>query len=168
MQRAVQERSVRERAVQALLFEAGGLLVAVPLYNCVFGRSARESFVLMAALAIVVLIWTPLHNWLFDHAEHRLTGRSASDRPHHLRLLHAFTHELTPIAATLPLIMGLGQHSLREALAVNVGLTAVYMGYAYGFYLIYDRLRPLRDTCADDTTPAVAPPHHQMSPLRSA
>ena len=37
--------------------------------------------------AMILLIWTPVHNWLFDRAEHGLTGRSASDRPHGVRLL---------------------------------------------------------------------------------
>ncbi len=137
------QRTARERVLQALLFEAGGLLIAAPLYECAFGRSTTESFRLMAVLAIAVLIWTPLHNWLFDRVEHGLTGRSASARPHGVRLLHALSHEVTPIAATLPLIMVLGQHSLSDALAVNFGLTVVYMAYAYAFYLIYDRFRPL-------------------------
>lgn len=138
------QRTARERALQALVFEAGGLLLAVPLYEYAFDRTATDSFVVLATLALVVLIWTPVHNWLFDRAEHGLTGRSASDRPHGVRLLHAFTHELTPVAATLPIIMVLGQHTLHDALAVNIGLTVVYMAYAYGFYLIYDHLRPLQ------------------------
>ncbi len=99
------QRTARERVLQALLFEAGGLLIAAPLYECAFGRSTTESFRLMAVLAIAVLIWTPLHNWLFDRVEHGLTGRSASARPHGVRLLHALSHDVTPIAATLPLIM---------------------------------------------------------------
>lgn len=39
--------------------------------------------------------------------------------------------------------MILGRHSLSEALAVNFGLTLLYVVYAYAFYLAYDRLLPL-------------------------
>ncbi len=73
-----------------------------------------------------------------------MTGRSASDRPHGVRVLHAITHETCPHRVTLPMIMVLGDHSFAEALSVNAGLTLLYVAYAYGFYLIYDRLRPLR------------------------
>jgi uncharacterized membrane protein len=137
------QRSGLERMLQALVFEAGGLLIAVPLYEAVFSRATSEAMTLMVTLSLAVLIWTPLHNIAFDRIEHRLTGRSASDRPHALRCLHAISHEVSPIMVTLPLILWVGQHSLSDALALNLGLTLFYVGYAYVFYLIYDRLRPL-------------------------
>jgi uncharacterized membrane protein len=137
------QRSGLERICQALIFEAGGLLIAVPLYQAFFGRPAGDGLILLALLSLAVLIWTPLHNLAFDRIEHRLTGRSASDRPHALRVLHAVSHEVSPIVVTLPLILWVGQHSLSDALVVNLGLTLFYVGYAYVFYLTYDRLRPL-------------------------
>jgi uncharacterized membrane protein len=135
-------RSFTERLVQSLAFEAGGLLLAVPLYQAAFGRSDGEGVMLMLALSLAVLLWNPLHNRLFDAAELRLTGRPAGQRPQILRLLHAVTHEISPIVVTLPLIMVLGQHSLSEALTLNVGLTVLYVAYAYVFYLVSDRLFP--------------------------
>lgn len=140
------QRSCLERLCQTLVFEAGGLLLAVPLYEVFFGRPADEGLILLVTLSLAVLIWTPLHNIAFDRIEHRLTGRPASDRPHALRLLHAVSHEVSPIVVTLPLILWVGQHSLSDALTVNLGLTLFYVCYAYAFYLIYDRLRPLRFT----------------------
>jgi uncharacterized membrane protein len=137
------QRSGLERVWQTLIFEAMGLLLAVPLYEAAFGRTSAEAISLMVVLAVVVLIWSPLHNAAFDHIEYRMTGRRASDRPHGLRLLHAISHEVTPIVVTLPLILWIGQHSLSDALAVNLGLTLFYVAYAYVFYLIYDRLCPL-------------------------
>ncbi len=137
------QRSGIERLLQSLAFEAGGLFLAVPLYQTLYARPQDESMVLMITLSLVVLVWNPLHNRLFDATEHRMTGRAASDRPHGLRLVHAVSHEVSPILLTLPLIMLLGGHGLAEALAVNVGLTALYVGYAYVFYLLYDRLLPV-------------------------
>lgn len=137
------KRSGVERLWQTLLFEAGGLVFAVPLYEAVLGRTSGDALTLMVALSVAVLLWTPLHNAAFDGIEYRLTGRAASDRPHALRLLHAVSHEVTPIVVTLPLILWIGKHSLSDALAVNLGLTLFYVAYAYLFYLIYDRLYPM-------------------------
>lgn len=137
------QRSFIDRLVQSLAFEAGGLLLAVPLYQAAFGRNESEGLVLMLAISFAVLLWNPLHNRIFDGIEQRLTGRHAAQRPHALRVLHAVTHELSPIVITLPLIMVLGHHSLAEALTLNVGLTVLYVAYAYVFYLISDRLFPV-------------------------
>ena len=146
-------RTGTERLWQTLAFEAGGLLFAVPLYEAAFGRGSGQALGLMVALSVAVLIWTPMHNAVFDRIDFRMTGRLATERPHGLRLVHAISHEVTPIFVTLPLILWIGQHSLSDALAVNLGLTVFYVAYAYAFYLIYDRLRPLADpatsVCSD-------------------
>ena len=55
-------RCVRERILQTVAFEAGGLVVASPLYAVVFGASLDELVVLLGALAAACLIWCPLHN----------------------------------------------------------------------------------------------------------
>jgi uncharacterized membrane protein len=89
------------------------------------------------------MLWSPLHNAAFDRAELRLAGRVASDRPPRWRLAHAASHELTSTVFTAPIVMGTGGHGLGEALAVNLGLTLLYTGYAYAFHLGYDRLRPV-------------------------
>ncbi len=136
-------RTARERVVQTLAFEAGGLLIATPLYALVFGATAAGSLNLLVALSLGVMLLSPLHNTIFDWAELRLTGRRASDRPQHLRVVHAISHEITAVLATLPLVMTIGGHDFVEALAVNAGLTLVYTAYAYVFHNAYDRLRPV-------------------------
>jgi len=137
------QRTATERLWQTLAFEAGGLLLAVPIYEAAFGRSSEDAVFLMVILSLVVLIWTPLHNAAFDAVELCMTDRKASDRPHALRVVHAISHEVTPIVVTLPLILWVGQHSPSEALAINLGMTLLYVGYAYVFYLVYDRLYPV-------------------------
>jgi uncharacterized membrane protein len=134
-------RSIRERVLQTALFETGGLLLAVPLYEALLGQGGGSPLPLLAAITLAVLVWSPLHNLLFDQLDQKWTGRSPSMRPHPLRMLHALSHEVTPIAVTLPLIMLIGGHSLTEALALNGGLSLLYVVYAYLFYWAYDRLR---------------------------
>lgn len=136
-------RSVRERVLQTCAFEFGGLCLAVPLYAAIFGESASRSLMLILAISAVVLLWSPLHNCLFDLAEWRNTGRVASERPHRLRLLQAVSLETSSVVMTLPLVMTLGGHGFQGALAIDFGLTALYVAYGYAFHLGYDWLRPV-------------------------
>jgi uncharacterized membrane protein len=122
-------RTARERLFQTLMYEAGGLLMATPLYGLVFDRDAGGSFALLAVLSVIVMI--------------ERTGRVASDRPQGLRAAHALCLEITATAVTLPVVMAMGAHSFWQALSIDVGLTLFYAAYAYVFHIFYDRLRPV-------------------------
>lgn len=74
------------------------------------------------------MMWSPMHNAVFDVIEWRLTDRAASARPHGLRLLQAISHEVSVCTVTLPLLMWLGNLTLGQALLGNIGLTALYTG----------------------------------------
>ena len=137
-------RCARERAVQTIAYEIGGWLVATPAYAIAFGRPPGESLVLMIALTVAMLVWSPIHNTVFDHAEWRFCRRVASSRPHRVRICHALSHEATSVVVTLPVIMAIGGHGFWAALAADVGLTLIYAAYAYLFHLAYDRIRPIR------------------------
>jgi uncharacterized membrane protein len=136
-------RSARERLYQTLAYEAGGLAAAAPLYGFVFGAGAGESLALLMAVSLACMIWAPIYNTLFDWAEFVVTGRAASDRPHALRAAHALGLEISSCAVTVPIVMTMGGHGLWRALAIDIGLTLFYAVYAYGFHLVYDRLRPV-------------------------
>ena len=136
-------RSARERLIQTLAFEAGGLLLVAPLYALATGSGAGESLGLIATLALVVMAWSALYNTAFDVAERRLTGRVASDRSPRWRLVHAVGHEATALVVTWPVIVAMTDLSWGAALAADMALTIVYAAYAYGFHRLYDRLRPV-------------------------
>lgn len=137
-------RSPKERLFQALCYEAGGLFLAVPFYQLAVGASAQDSLGLMLALSAAVLCWSPLHNLAFDVIEHRRTRRLASDRPQIWRIAHAISHEATTVLVTLPVLVWLGGYGWQTALAVDLALTLIYTVYAYGFYLVFDLLRPVQ------------------------
>src|SRR5262245_1292092 len=82
-------RSRRERLIQTLWFEALGIVIVSPLFAHFAGPSLGKSFVVLTALSVTMMCWSALYNTTFDLIEVRCTGRVASDRPHHLRLLHA-------------------------------------------------------------------------------
>lgn len=137
-------RPLRERALQTLCFEIIGLALVVPVYSFATDRSSTDSMLLMVLLSLVILLWCPVHNTVFDVVELRLSNRKASDRPHWLRIAHAVSHETTAVFLTCPIVMLVGRMSLGEALAINIGLTVFYTAYAYTFHLIYDQLRPVQ------------------------
>jgi len=136
-------RGARERLIQTLCFEAGGLLLVAPLYALVAGAGAGESFLLIAVLALVVMCWSAAFNTAFDLIEHRLSGRVASSRPPRWRVLHALLHEASAVVATWPVIVALTGLSWGAALVADLGLTMVYAVYAYAFHRFYDFWRPV-------------------------
>jgi uncharacterized membrane protein len=128
-----------------LACEVGGLLVASPLYACFSGNTAQSSVLLLVAVSVAVMSWSPLHNTFFDWLKWQLARRVASRRPQRLRMLHAVSHETTSTLVTLPIIMLIGDHGFVEALAIDISLTLFYTGYTYVFHLAYDWLRPLAE-----------------------
>lgn len=137
-------RTVRERVLQTACFELIGIAIVSPLYALAVGASVGHGVALIAVISVVVLVWSPLHNTAFDLIDWHWSGRTACQRPHGVRVFHAFSHETSAVLLTCPLIIWIGGHSLVEALALNLGLTVTYTAYAYLFHLVYDRLRPVR------------------------
>jgi uncharacterized membrane protein len=136
-------RSTRERVIQTLCYESGGLVLSIPVYVLYSGHAAGEGAALMAAVSVAVMIWAPLHNTTFDWLDLRCSGRVASERPQGLRMVHAVSLEASAVVATLPILVWFGGHHVADALLVDLGLTGLYAVYAYGFHLVYDRLRPV-------------------------
>jgi uncharacterized membrane protein len=142
-------RSLRERLIQTLWFEALGLALISPLFAQIAGGSAGESLVVLAVLSVAVMAWSALYNAAFDWVEHRRTGRVASDRPHGLRLVHTVGLEVSVLVVTWPLLVALTPLGWGEALAADVGLTLAYTLYGYLFHLGFDQLRPVRPGASD-------------------
>ncbi|MEM9633287.1 MAG: PACE efflux transporter [Pseudomonadota bacterium] len=136
-------RSTRERVIQTVTFEVIGIALISPLYATFTGKTAAASVALIALLSVVIVIWSPIFNTVFDFAERHFTGRLACQRPHGLRMFHACMHEVSAILLTCPLLIWIGGHSLGAALSVNVGLTLTYTIYTYFFHVAYDRCRPV-------------------------
>lgn len=137
-------RSFRERVLQTCVFEVVGIACVTPLFMAFYGGHASESLWLMMAISLAVMLWAPLYGFLFDWIEGRRTNRLSSDRPAGARIVHAVLYEVTSVGMTLPLAMAVGGLSFGQAIGMNIWLTLFYVAYAYAFFLIYDRLRPVR------------------------
>ncbi len=136
-------RSRRERILQTVTFEVLGLAIVVPAHAMLSHTPADTSALLVVSLAMIVTLWSPLFNTVFDRIDLALSGRLASDRPHRLRVLHAVLLELSALLVTLPMVMHLAGYGFHEALFFDMALTVFYTAYAYGFHFAYDRLRPV-------------------------
>ena len=136
-------RTFRERVIQVVSYETGGLLLWFALSAGLFEGSAAESALLWLALSIVDAAWSPLHNTLFDRTELRLARRVACDRPQRWRLVHAISHEASSVLLTLPVIMGLTGLGVWAALTADLSLTAAYAAYTYVFHATFDWARPI-------------------------
>lgn len=136
-------RSLRERIIQTLAYEAGGLAVASPIWALLSGDTGGESLFILMCISLAAMSWAALYNTAADLAESRLAGRLASDRPHHWRLIHAVGLEASSIVVTMPLIILLTGFSWLQALAADIGLTLLYAAYGYFFHIAFDRLRPV-------------------------
>ena len=136
-------RSRRERILQTVTFELLGLAIVVPTHALMSRTPADTSALLVVSLAMIVTLWSPLFNTVFDRIDLALSGRVASDRPHSLRVLHAVLLELSALLVTLPMVMHLAVYDFHEALFFDMALTVFYTAYAYVFHFAYDRLRPV-------------------------
>lgn len=63
-------RSPRERLLQTVTTEAGGVVVTAPLYVILFGerggQGGGQSPVMMVVLSLAVIGWATIYNSLFD------------------------------------------------------------------------------------------------------
>lgn len=136
-------RSFGERAAQTLGFEVSGLFVSLPFLSWFSSDSTIENALVLVVLTVAVMIWSPFHNTLFDHLDLRMSGRVASDRPQVWRVVHAVSHEFSSMLMSLPILIGLAGLDLKTAVYVDLGLSAIYALWAWAFFLLWDRLRPL-------------------------
>ncbi|MGB5950390.1 MAG: PACE efflux transporter [Parvibaculum sp.] len=137
-------RSPRERLLQAVLYEAIGLAILTPAYGYAMGLPLGNSFVTMALISGIVIVWAPTYNAIFDRLMLRWSGRLAHQKTVALRILHAGLYEVTISFFAVPIIAYMSGMGWWVAIIADIGFTIVYFAYTYVFYLIYDWLRPVR------------------------
>ncbi len=135
-------RSTRDRIRHALLFEAIGLALIIPLGTVLFGLHASEMGVIGVGSAMVATAWNYVYNLGFDHAMQRFAGTTRKSLP--LRVTHAVLFEAGLLVILLPPIawyLGIG---LVQAFVMDIAIALFYVAYAFVFNLAYDRAFPLK------------------------
>ena len=80
-------RSLKERILQTLCFEVLGLVLFVPAFAAMTPIRGLDALLTLTAMSVAVMLWTGVHNFLFDWIEFQMTRRVASGRPNKMRLI---------------------------------------------------------------------------------
>ncbi|MGC8121343.1 PACE efflux transporter [Marinobacter sp. VGCF2001] len=143
-------RTPLDRVRQAVMFEAIGLILSVPLAAIVFGFDLARTGVLAAIGATMATTWNYVFNLAFDHALKRRFGTTRKSL--RIRFVHAISFEFGLMLAFLPVIawwMGIG---VIEALIVDIAFVLFYLVYAFVFTWCYDTVFPDRDAGSDQSS----------------
>ncbi|SEJ79985.1 multidrug/biocide efflux PACE transporter [Pseudomonas sp. NFR16] len=134
---AVDKKSLRERALHALLFEVIGVLVFAPGLAWVLGQSLGKMGAMTVMISTIAMLWNMLFNAAFD----RLRARFGFAMSLKTRALHALSFESGLIVAVVPLAAWWLSISLLEAFVLDIGLLLLFLPYTLLFNLAYDQLR---------------------------
>lgn len=130
-------KSLPERVLQALAFEALAIGVCTPLFGWLFATGWAAMGVVTVANCVIALAWNVAFNSLFDRALARL-GREQNLRT---RIVHALGFEGGLVLLCVPFAawwLGIGWF---EALLLDLGMLLFFLPYTYLFHWGWDRLR---------------------------
>lgn len=130
-------RSIKERAFHAILFETVALLICAPLFAFLLNRSVSEMGLMTLIIATIAVIWNFIYNAVFD----RVTRGFIKERGFIVRMIHAGLFESGLIIITVPLIAWVLKMTLLEALMMDIGILLFFLPYTIIFNWVYDAIR---------------------------
>lgn len=130
-------QGVVRKIVQAVLYEAGGVVFVAPALSLAYGQGLAYSTALSLAISAVALTWNMLFNLAFEHWEARQQCRS---RTLGRRIVHAFGFEGGLTIILVPLIAQWLHISWWTALVTDVALFVFFFFYAFVFQWAFDRV----------------------------
>lgn len=134
---AVPAKSVKERALHALLFELIGVLLFAPGLAWVLGQSLGKMGAMTVMISTVAMLWNMVFNAGFD----RLRARLGFAMTLKARALHAISFETGLIVAVVPLAAWWLSISLWEAFLLDIGLLLLFLPYTMLFNMAWDNVR---------------------------
>ena len=134
---AVPAKSVKERALHALLFELIGVLLFAPGLAWVLGQSLGKMGAMTVMISTVAMLWNMVFNAGFD----RLRARLGFAMTLKARALHAISFETGLIVAVVPLAAWWLSISLWEAFLLDIGLLLLFLPYTMLFNMAWDKVR---------------------------
>lgn len=133
----VPSKSLKERALHALLFEVIGVLLFAPALAWLLGQSLGKMGAMTVMISTVAMLWNMLFNAGFD----RLRARLDFALSFKARALHALSFEAGLIIAVVPLAAWWLSISLMQAFWLDIGLLLLFLPYTMVFNLAYDKVR---------------------------
>ena len=130
-------KSLKERALHALLFEIIGVLLFAPLLAWALGHSLGKMGAMTVMISTVAMLWNMLFNALFDSLRRKLGFNLTIPA----RIAHALGFEGGLILVIVPLAAWWLSISLLEAFWLDIGLLLLFLPYTLVFNLVYDKVR---------------------------
>ncbi|SFW49669.1 MULTISPECIES: PACE efflux transporter [Pseudomonas] len=125
------------KILQAILYEAGGVLFVAPALALTYEQEMGYSTLLSLVISAVALTWNMLFNGLFEWWERRQPSRRRNWKR---RLLHSLGFEGGLTLILTPVIGAWLGISLWLALVTNLGLFVFFFFYALVFQWVFDRV----------------------------
>ncbi|SFO25342.1 Uncharacterized membrane protein [Pseudomonas sp. NFACC24-1] len=125
------------KILQAILYEAGGVLFVAPALALTYEQGMGYSTLLSLLISAVALAWNMLFNGLFEWWERRQPSRRRNWKR---RLLHSLGFEGGLTLILTPVIGAWLGISLWLALVTNLGLFVFFFFYALVFQWGFDRV----------------------------
>lgn len=132
-----QPKSLSERVLQAVVFEALAILICTPLFGWLFHTGWAAMGVVTVANCVIALAWNVAFNSAFDRALAR-RGRTQSPST---RVVHALGFEGGLVLLCVPFAAWWLRISWLEALLLDVGMLLFFLPYTYLFHWAWDQLR---------------------------
>lgn len=144
-------KSLPERLLQALAYEAIAIVVCTPLFAALFGTGWQAMGVVTVANCVIALLW----NMLFNAAWDRALARRSSPPGTGSRVLHALLFEGGLGLLCVPFAAWWLRIGWWDALLLDLGLLLFFLPYTYGFHWAWDRLRSRQaaSTCGSRCAP---------------
>jgi len=130
-------KSIKERALHALLFEGIGVLLFAPGLAWVLGQSLGKMGAMTVMISTVAMLWNMVFNAGFD----RLRARYGFAMNLKVRALHALSFEAGLVLAVVPLAAWWLSISLWAALLLDIGVLLLFLPYTMLFNMAYDKVR---------------------------
>lgn len=93
-------------------------------------------------ISMTAMVCNYLFNLGFDHLL-RALGRPVHVRPPWLRAIHAVSFEASLLIITVPFVAWWLDMGLWTAFVTDIGFALFFLGYAYIFNWVYDRVFPM-------------------------
>lgn len=133
----LQNKSLVERIVHAVGFEAIAIAICAPIGAWLLDRSLLQMGSLTIMLSTVAMLWNMTYNTVFD----RLWPTSRVVRNLKVRIFHALGFEGGFIVIGLPLVALVMNMSLAQAFMLEIGFFLFFLPYTLCYNWVYDTLR---------------------------
>ncbi|KFK92832.1 MULTISPECIES: multidrug/biocide efflux PACE transporter [unclassified Serratia (in: enterobacteria)] len=133
----LQNKSLIERIVHAVSFEAIAIAICAPIGAWLLDRSLLQMGSLTIMLSTVAMLWNMAYNIVFD----RLWPTGRVKRNLKVRVFHALGFEGGFIVIGLPLVALVMNMSLAQAFMLEIGFFLFFLPYTLCYNWVYDTLR---------------------------